>query len=295
MTDTVRTAIFALFLLPQQQRCIELSMKLIRRLASSLREAELKKTIGYHRSYRKIAIDIKTVIAAVVSLVVLLPILVFKAVFASDFTYKVTIFLQDFFSGHLPVATPLGQAKIGTTIFFFLDITPELPSTGLCLSMMGITLAVFLCLPFTRLPRPLIIFVNLTLGIVGFFAFLFSVAPQLFQLSGITVGEMFIQVSMIIWFILPIFFWMVLFPVPAGLFSKVLALLLFEASLMLIFVLKYAIFVLLCLDGTYLVVPLIIFFLCSLLDVIYMVGLFAVLMCHVSLNLSKQSKVWHWA
>ena len=75
---------------------------------------------------------------------------------------------------------------------------------------------------------------------------------------------------------------------------KLLNLLVLEAALFGLFWLKYALFILLCVWGTYLVAPLVIFFLCSLLDVVYMIALFSLMVSRISRTVAKDVRVWQW-
>ena len=84
-------------------------------------------------------------------------------------------------------------------------------------------------------------------------------------------------------------------PCAPGVFWKLLNILALEAALFGLFWLKCAFFVVLCARGTYLAAPLVIFFLCSTLDILYMITLFSLTVSRVSRAVAKDVRVWQWA
>ena len=254
-----------------------------------------KTKISYHRSYRRLVMADDFVLSSGISLVALVLTLGLGNLWMPEFTREVSLRLQGFLENVIGSSRIDAVSFWGGEILYVLDFRIDLP--GFYAS--GVTAAAcFLIFSFfdvLRLPKPLSILGKIMALLVFFFALLFLYIPGSFSHNNAFMEEFFIQVSAIIWFALPGIFWLATLPLPLSLLRKVLFLMLFEACLICLFVLKYALFVVVCARGTYLVVPVVIFFLSSLFDVMYMISLFSFMLNSTSKRIARDTKVWQWA
>ncbi len=148
-----------------------------------------------------------------------------------------------------------------------------------------------------RLPlaRPAVVAINLFFFMAAFHVVLFLLIPGHFNNSALGLAEFFMEISLVTGLTLPVLFWLIIFPLPAGTVWKLLHLIGFETVPIALFPLKYAVFLLFCAKGTYLVVPFIVFFLCSLPGIIYMIAIFSLMVARVSRSAAKDIRVWLWA
>ncbi|SBV96396.1 membrane hypothetical protein [uncultured delta proteobacterium] len=254
---------------------------------------EQKATISFHRSYRRVTVSPQIIMGGIISLAVTAFLLGGKMYFLPDFTAYAARRMQDLFAGYGFAGSPATVLFGGRELAVF-QVLPAIPSPLVCGCAIGAASLCFLLLYRLPLARPTVVIVNLLACIVAFFAALFLLLPGYFNAENLTLAAFFLEISIVTALALPVLFWLVTFPLPTGAVWKLLNLFALEAALFGLFWLKYAIFILLCAWGTYLVAPLIIFFLCSLLDVVYMVALFSLMVSRVSRRVAEDVRVWQW-
>ncbi len=256
---------------------------------------ERRPPTGYHRSHRRVALSRRIILGGAVTLAAVLFLLALKILFMPELTLQASRLLGDLLGEHLPGCFSAGIPLWGAQVLTVLCAQPEVPSTTLCAVILGAAAASFALLHRLPLARPAVVAINLFFFMAAFHAALFLLIPGRFNSSALGLAEFFMEISLVTGLTLPVLFWLIVFPLPAGTVWKLLHLLGFEAVLIVLFLLKYAVFLLLCAKGTYLVVPFIVFFLCSLPDIIYMIAVFSLMVARVSRSAAKDIRVWLWA
>ena len=256
---------------------------------------EQKAVIGYHRAHRRVTFSRRILLGAVTTLAVTLAVLGAKIYFMPELTLRVYQILQPLFAAQGLHGSLVEIPLWGDAVLSVLYARPAVPSRELCLVVAGGGAFLLATLHRLPLPRPVVIIVNLLSFMVAFYAGLFLLLPGFFNESTQALAEFFMEISLITGLALPALFWLVLFPLPAGVIWKLLSILALEAVLFGLFWLKCVFFVILCARGTYLIAPLVIFFLCSTLDILYMIMLFSLTVSRVSRAVAKDVRVWQWA
>lgn len=254
-----------------------------------------KTKISYHRSYRRLVMDDDFVLTAGISFVILILTLWLGGMWASRFTYEVSLLLQRFLGSSIGETHIFTVGFRGESSLYMLNFEIALPSLYLSGGTAIVCFLIFMFFDVLRLPRPLTVLIKIMALLIFFFALLFLYFPSHFSYNDVFMEEFFIQVSAIVWFAMPGIFWLATLPLPLSLLRKIFFLLLFEVCLTCLFVLKYALFLVVCAYGTYLVVPVVIFFLCSLFDVVYMICLFSFMLNFTSKRIARDTTVWQWA
>lgn len=254
---------------------------------------EQKATISLHRSYRRVTLSPQIILGGLVTLAFAALLLGGKMYFLPEFTAYAARRMQDLFAER-GLAGSLATVPFGGGELAVFQVLPAVPSPLACSCVIGAASLCFLLLYRLPLARPTVVIVNLLAFIVAFFAALFLLLPGYFNGENLTLAAFFLEISIVTALALPVLFWLVTFPLPTGTVWKLLNFLALEAALFGLFWLKYALFILLCAWGTYLVAPLIIFFLCSLLDVVYMIALFSLMVSRISRRVAEDVRVWQW-
>lgn len=255
----------------------------------------VKQTVSFHRSYRRMAVGRRDIVRAAVTLAALIVFLIFKLETAPELFGRLSAWLRP----HLPLEAgggPLVEFSfLGRWTWLRLDLHLLSPSAKSLWLTLGISLPVFLLAAKTRLPQPVVIPARLLALVFFLFALLFVLVPGAFKYDPAFVIDFFLEASLLCWLLLPAIFWLVLIPLPSSLPVKLLAMTLLEAALTGLLAVKYAFFAFLCAKTNYLMMPLIIFFLCYLVDVMYLVCLFSILVDRTSRRLRRDVRVWQWA
>lgn len=257
---------------------------------------EQKAVIGYHRAHRRVTFSRRILLGGVTTLAVTLGILGIKIFFMPELTLRAYQILGKLFAEHGGIHGSLVAIPLwGDAVLSVLYPRPAVPSQNLCVVVVISGLWMITALHRLSLPRPVVIIVNLLASMIAFYAGLFLLLPGFFSESTLNLAEFFMEISLITGLTLPVLFWLVLFPLPTGVIWKLLNILALEAVLFGLFWLKYVFFIILCANGTYLVAPLIIFFMCSTLDILYLIMLFSLTVSRVSRAVSRDVRVWQWA
>lgn len=239
-------------------------------------------------SYQIIAGGIVTLAAAVILLGLKITLLPELTLWSSDVLAE--LFAKYGITGHL-----LHIGLWGASALTVLYVQPAVPSPMLCGIVVCASLLIFLLLYRLPLPRPLVVIINLLTFMVFFFATMFLLFPSGFNAATLTLAEFFMEISLVTALTLPMLFWLVIFPLPTSVIWKLLNMAALEIVLFALYWLKYAFFTVLCVHGTYLVTPLVIFFLCSMLDIIYVITLFSLMVSRISRRVARDVRVWQWA
>jgi hypothetical protein len=256
--------------------------------------AEQKAVIHYHRAYRRVTLGWQIVLGGVVTLASIPVILGLKIFFMPDLTAHAAAILQQLFAADGIEGAVVQIPFWGGISLPVLFVRPEIPSATLCLAVIGVALCSFGLLHRLPLAKPAVIVVNMLLFMVALYALFFLLLPGYFNESALNLAQFFMELSLVTGVSLPVLFWLVIVPLPTNAVWKLANILAFEGILFALFWLKYAVFVLLCAKATYLVTPLILFFLCSMLDIIYMIMLFSLFVSRISRRVSRDVRVWRW-
>lgn len=262
---------------------------------SIVRTPDQKTVISFHRSHRRVTVSYQIIFGGVVTLAATLVLLGVKLAMLPELTASSSLLLRDFFAdynitGAMQTIPLWGGSSL--TVFY---VQPAVPSTQLCGLVVCAGLLIFLLFYRLPVPRPLVVIVNLLTFMVSFYAALFLIFPGGFNSATLTLAEFFMEISLVTALTLPVLFWVVIFPLPTSAIWKLLNILAMEAVLFALYWLKYALFTMLCAYCTYLITPLVIFFLCSMLDIIYLITLFSLMVSRISRRVARDVRVWQWA
>ena len=262
---------------------------------SAVRTPEQKTVISFHRSYRRVTLSYQIIAGGIVSLAATLILLGAKIALLPELTLWSSATLAELFAKYGITGELLHIGLWGDSVLTIFSVQPAVPSAALCGIVACAGLLIFLLFYRLPLPRPLVVIVNLLTFMVVFFATLFLLFPAGFNAATLTLAEFFMEISLVTALTLPVLFWLVIFPLPAGVVWKLLNMLALEIALFGLYWLKYAFFTVLCAYGTYLVTPLVIFFLCSMLDIIYVITIFSLMVSRISRRVARDVRVWQWA
>jgi hypothetical protein len=182
--------------------------------------------------------------------------------------------------------------------FSYLLVPIETPSRILSLIVaLVVSFIMFLLLQILRLTKashalPTVILFNLLLSAIFCFSLLFLIMPGYFSQDYTSLSKMFSMVSHLILLGMPLLFCFLTAPVPVGFFTRLAYTVLFEVAIVLLFFIKYALFIVLCTYGTYLVIPCIVLLILSLWDVLYLNSIYSVMLSRASVKINKRKKVW---
>ncbi len=181
---------------------------------------------------------------------------------------------------------------IGNIWFHYLVVPIAAPSKILSLIVVSVVFVTIFVLPKLLKSLPKVILINLLLSIVGCFALLFLIIPEHFMHSSDTFSFLFAMVSILVLLGGPVLFWLAIAPTPIGLFRRMGYMILFEIVLIVLFFLKYALFIILCTYGTYLIIPYIVIFVFSFLDILYLNSIFSFMISKVSPKVNNNRRLW---
>ncbi len=182
--------------------------------------------------------------------------------------------------------------------FYYLVVPIQTPTRIISLIVaLAASFTIFSLLQILRLTKtsyglPTVILFNLLLSAIFCFATLFLIIPGQFSLDDTSLSKMFSLVSYLILLGMPFIFCIITAPIPVGFFTRLTYTLLFEVVIILLFFIKYALFIVLCTYGTYLVIPCIVLLILSLWDVLYLNCIYSLMLSNSSNKINKQKKIW---
>lgn len=253
----------------------------------------VKEVIYYHRSYRKIPVPEKKHFIPFLSLAVIIEVLLY--LFFSDLNHLANRYALKI----LVRLMPFENVELIWTEFLWrpitiLNVPGRYPTRWFSIVNLIVTLAVIIAIPRTRTPKPIAVASTLVSLIHLVSVLFFLIIPDRFPYQVLDFSTTFEVMVIVTWFLIPIVYFFILYPLPSSTFSKAFVIL-FALTFSVTFnILRYAI--ILYLINVYSFVFMAVLFFCFgiLLDTTFIVGFYSFYLSVLSKKLGHDTRVWQW-
>lgn len=252
-----------------------------------------KEQVYYHRSYRKIPLPEKKHVILFLLIILLLEGLLYF--FFPDINHLANWGSRQILIRSIPVENIQWiRIEFLWNPMVVLSVPGSYPEWWLSLIHLILTLVILLAIPKMRIPAPIAV----VLGLLGFIhlisALFFLIVPDRFPYQVLDFSTTYVEMVVIIWFLIPVVLGLTLYPLPASLFSKSL-LILFSLVFSGVFHLfRYALFLYVIHAHSFLFMAVLFFCFGVLLDMTWMVGFYSFYLSLLSRKLSRDMSVWQW-
>lgn len=246
-----------------------------------------------HRAYRRISDSWKYALLEFCVLVI--PI---ETAFLF-FYPEITRFIVETASIALSSYVPSGEMIVFQKSFlqgtiYLLDIPGKYPSplfsfVFFCIAVMGIFLVWRI-----KLYQPLGLWLIFLSCINILSSLVFILLPHTFPYTMLKFSELYITTEVGMWLFVPVIMGIAILPIPAGIFTKFITVLLTALYSVLFGTVRYVVFLFVISKLSYIFMPVLYFSFGPLVDFVYIVGIYSLYVSKVAENITQDFRVWKW-
>ena len=253
-----------------------------------------KETIYYHRAYRKIFAPEKKIFVLFLSVILLLESLVF--VFFPKLTYLMSSFSREvLLSSIASVDIDIVQKNFLFKPIHVLSLPGHFPSKEFSVLVLVFSLLLMFFISKTRIPKPLSMSVILISSVNVISALFFIFVPHRFPYDLDTFLVLYSETAIVMWFFIPVVLGFALYPLPSSIWSKALLIVATVCYSIVFNMFRYIVCTYVLWRFTYLFTATFYFCFGVLIDVICIVGLYALYMSMLSKRIQHDLTVWRWS
>lgn len=258
-------------------------------------KGNLKSTIMYHRSYRKLSGS--------------LSLFFLQFVFAAATLSAVTFFFYPQLTQTVCLVTKAALAssyspdnisiveieyinRIGNV--FFLDLPSQFPSPFFSLMNALVCLILLIVLPRVEQVKPVMIFITL-LSFIHLIASLFFLGfPSSFPYKIVDSSRLYMLQQVSIWFFVPIVMGLAIMPLPSSLAAKCGTMIITYVYSLIFGTVRYIVFIFILTKASLLYMAILFFALGPLIDFVYIVGIYSAHVTWLAKKVKDDYGLWKW-
>ena len=252
-----------------------------------------KELVYYHRSYRKISVPEKRHFIPFLCLIIIIEVLLY--LFSPDLNYLVNRYTQKILVRSVPFenVSMIWMEFLWRSITV-LNIPGSYPAMWFTMINLVVALLIVFIIPQTKTPKPITVVLTLMSLIHLVSALFFLIVPDRFPYQVIDFSKTYVVMVMVTWFLIPVVYGFILYPLPSSVFSKIF-MILFTLTFSAAFnIFRYSIFLYLINAHSFIFMAILFFCFGFLLDMIFIVGFYSFYLSLLSGKLRHDMDVWQW-
>jgi hypothetical protein len=254
---------------------------------------EAKEIILYHRSYRKVAGSMWDFFLQF--LLIAVPLSLVIVFFYPQITQTVCVIARALLAPYYPDdALRIIQIPFIMGPTSILDLPSKYPSVLFCTINALVSLILLVLLPAVKNAKHLYIFVIVVLFINFMSSLFFMFFPYRFPYEVVDYSEFYMKQQINIWFFVPIIMGLAILPLPSDLTSKSATLLITFCYSLVFGTTRYVVFLFILTKASLLYMAVLFFVLGSLVDFIYIVGIYSVHVTMLAKKMKGDFASWKW-
>lgn len=254
---------------------------------------DVKETVYYHRAYRKMPVPDKKVYILFIVLVVLIDVVLY--LYLSELTRIMSQAVQFMLAPALPDrdVTLVTREFLWKTVTM-VDLYGSFPTKEFCFFTALVSLILAIVIAKTRIPRPYVVTIVVLCAINTISAIFFYFVPHRFPYRMYDFAALYTETEILMCFLIPVLYLLAMYPLPSRLITKVGLVLLALCYSIIFTTFRYAVFLFLIAQYSYLFMAVLFFCFGVLLDMFFIVGIYAYHVSVLSRRIKDDLRVWKW-